>query len=244
MTTLCLDFGNTRFKAAVYQHAEMIEEVTLPNQNIDTFQYLLETYQPKNIILASVIDISPELLTFFQTQSHFFQVSDTLNLNFNISISKSSTIGADRLALAAAAVEMFPKKNNLIISIGTCITYNFINQYHQFLGGGISPGVNMRFQALHQNTAHLPLVNEDFSIPFIGYDTKTSMQSGVIFGMIAEVEGMIDRYQQKYDSFNVVLTGGYAPYFARQLKYRIFADPNFLFKGLYILSERNKHPND
>ena len=123
--------------------------------------------------------------------------------------------------------------------MGTCITYNFINQFNQFIGGSISPGMEMRFKAMQVFTAKLPLVQAEWNFPLVGYDTKTNMQSGVIGGIAYEMDGFIDEYAQKYGNFNVVLTGGDSAYFARRLKNRIFADSNFLFKGLYALSETN-----
>ena len=139
----------------------------------------------------------------------------------------------------AAACAEFPGKNNLIIGIGTCITYNFINSQLQFLGGAISPGMDMRFKAMHDYTAKLPLVSSDRNLPLIGYDTKTNLQSGVIFGITNEINGFIEKYEEKFGNFNAVLTGGDAPYFASQLKNKIFADIYFLYKGLYALSELN-----
>jgi type III pantothenate kinase len=99
--------------------------------------------------------------------------------------------------------------------------------------------MDMRFRAMHEYTAKLPLVQAEWNIPLIGYDTKTNLQSGVIYGIIGEIDGMIDKYEQRYGNFNVLLTGGNSAYFASQLKKRIFADSNFLFKGLYALSEIN-----
>ena len=152
---------------------------------------------------------------------------------------KPETIGADRLALAAAAVHYYPNKNNLIIGLGTCITYNFINQNHQFLGGSISPGMDLRFKSMNDYTALLPLEKETWNFPLIGYDTRTNLQSGVLCGMSAEIEGIVSKYEDKFNNFNVVLTGGNSSYFAGQFKKQIFADRNFLFKGLYALSEIN-----
>ena len=96
-------------------------------------------------------------------------------------------MGSDRLAIAAAASFLFPQKNNLVIGLGSCITYNFINQSSEFLGGSISPGMEMRFKAMHQFTARLPLVEADWNVPLIGYDTKTNLQSGVVLGMAKEM---------------------------------------------------------
>jgi type III pantothenate kinase len=136
-------------------------------------------------------------------------------------------------------VKFHPGKNNLVVGLGTAVTYNFINKYNEFLGGGISPGMEMRFRALQDYTAKLPLVKKDWNFPLIGYDTRTNILSGVILGMAKEIDGTIDAYQERYGNFNAVLTGGDSTYFALHLKNPIFADPDFLYKGLYAISEYN-----
>ncbi len=239
MTTLCLDFGNTRLKAGVFKNGSFIEEVSFENDSLDTISSVVQKYNPNKTILASVIDHNTEIESYLSTKTNFHKLSSNSKLNFTIAVGKSETIGTDRLALMAAACSEFPGKNNLIIGIGTCITYNFINTASQFLGGSISPGMDMRFKAMHDYTAKLPLVSSDRNLPLIGYDTKTNLQSGVIFGIANEINGFIEKYNEKYGNFNAVLTGGDAPYFASQLKSRIFADINFLYKGLYALSELN-----
>jgi len=83
------------------------------------------------------------------------------------------------------------------------------------------------------------LVEPEWNFPIVAYDTKTNLQSGVIAGITYEIAGFIDFYTNRYDNFNAVLTGGNSAYFARHLKNKIFADPNFLFKGLYAISEIN-----
>ena len=238
-TTLCFDFGNTRLKVAVFENELFKEEVILPDDEITTFENLLAKYQPQKTILASVIDHNPDIEVLLAEKTRFHKLSHLTRANFTTPVGKPESIGADRLALSAAAVHYFPRKNNLVIGMGSCITYNFINQYHQFIGGSISPGMEMRFRALETFTSKLPLVQAEWNYPLIGYDTKTNMQSGVIAGISFEMAGFIESYAGKYNNFNVVLTGGDTPYFARQLKYRIFADSNFLFKGLYALSETN-----
>ena len=180
-----------------------------------------------------------EIEALLSSKTLFHKLCSTTKLNFFNPVNKPETIGSDRLALVAAAVHFFPRNNNLIIGLGSCITYNFVNQYHLFLGGSISPGMDMRFRSMHDYTAKLPLVQPSWNFPLTGYDTKTNLQSGVIVGMISEIEGFIDKYSVKYSNFNVVLTGGNSTYFASQLKNKIFADSNFLFKGLYALSELN-----
>ena len=239
MTTLCLDFGNTRLKAAIFNDDVVVQEMVLPDDSKDTFETLLNKYQPQKSILSSVIDHNSVLENILASRTIFHKLSHHTKLNFSAPVGKPETIGADRLALAAAAAHFFPEKNNLVIGLGSCITYNFINQYHQFLGGAISPGMEMRFKSMHDFTAKLPLVEKDWNFPVIGYDTKTNLQSGVIAGITFEIDGCIDFYQNRYGNFNVVLTGGDAGYFARHLKNKIFADLKFLFKGLYAISEVN-----
>lgn len=237
--TICFDFGNTRLKAAVFENEIFAEEIVLPDDQTKTIEKLLSTYKPQKTILSSVIDHNTEIEKLLTAQTAFHKVSHLTKANFTTPVGKPETIGTDRLALAAAAVHFYPGKNNLVIALGSCITYNFINQYHQFIGGSISPGMEMRFKAMQVFTAKLPPVQKDWNFPLIGYDTKTNMQSGVIAGITCEIDGFIDLYANKYGNFNVVLTGGDTTYFAGQLKNKIFADANFLFKGLYALSETN-----
>lgn len=239
MITLCFDFGNTRLKVAVFKKDEFIEEIYLPDDSNETILALIKEKKPEKSILSSVIHHNEGIEKILEEKTIFHKLSHLTKINFTTPVGKPETIGADRLALVAAAVHFFPNQNNLVIALGSCITYNFINQYHQFLGGAISPGMDMRFKSMHAYTARLPLASADWNFPLIGYDTKTNLQSGVIVGIINEIEGFIEKYGQKYNNFNVVLTGGNSAYFASQLKYRIFADHNFLFKGLYALSETN-----
>ena len=243
MTTLCFDFGNTRRKAAVFINDVMSETIYLENDEIETLELIMEKYKPERTILSSVINHNADIEKFLSQKSTFHKLSAATKINFTTPVGKPETIGADRLALIAAAVHFYPAKNNLIIGLGSCITYNFVNQSHQFLGGSISPGMDMRFKAMNDYTALLPLEKETWNFPLIGYDTRTNLQSGVLIGMAAEIEGIIGRYSSKYGNFNVVLTGGNSSYFAGQLKTRIFADHNFLFKGLYALSQLNNSGN-
>jgi type III pantothenate kinase len=239
MKTICFDFGNTRLKAAIFENEIFLEEIILPNDETATIEKLLADHKPQKSILSSVIEHNPEIEDLLAAKTAFHKLSHLTKANFTTAVGKPETIGADRLALSAAAVHFFPQKNNLVIGLGSCITYNFINQYHEFMGGSISPGMEMRFKAMQVFTAKLPLVQKEWNFPLIGYDTKTNMLSGVIAGITYEIDGFISEYARKYGNFNVVLTGGDTSYFAGQLKNKIFADSNFLFKGLYALSETN-----
>ena len=239
MRTICFDFGNTRLKAGIFEGESFIDEIILPDDSNVTISSILDRYNPGCTMLSSVINHRSELEAELAARGNFHKLDHRTKLNFSTPVGKPETIGADRLALIAAAVHFYPGKNMLIIGLGSCITYNFVNQYHEFLGGGISPGLTMRFRAMHEYTAKLPLVKEDWNFPLIGYDTRTNLQSGVIAGMASEIDGIIEKYAEKYGNFNAVLTGGNSGYFAAHLKSKIFADHNLLFKGLYALSQLN-----
>lgn len=239
--TLCLDFGNTRNKAAIFnEQGELLEVIDFNGQpELITIEDLIQNHSIRYSILSSVIKHNPEIEKLLASLTKFHLLSYKTKLPFTSPVGKPETIGADRLAIAAAAVHFYPGKNILVVALGSCITYNFINKYKEFIGGSISPGKNMRFRAMNEFTAALPLAKSNFYQPLVGYDTNTNLQSGVMYGMTAEIEGIIAKYDERYGNFNVVLTGGDTAYFATQLKYRIFADFNFLFKGLYALSLLN-----
>lgn len=237
--TLCFDFGNTRLKCAVFVGRDLKEVIVLENDDSATVLPILTQYQPKKSILSSVIKHNPELEALLAEHTSFHKLDHTSKLPFTTPVGKPETIGADRLAICAAAVHLFPDQHNLAIGLGTCITYNYINKSHEFLGGSISPGMTMRFRAMHEQTALLPMVEPDHHFPLIGYDTKTNLQSGVILGMAKEIDGIIDAYALKFNNFNVLLTGGDMAFFVPHLKNRIFADPYLIFKGLYAICEHN-----
>jgi type III pantothenate kinase len=239
MVTLCFDFGNTRLKYAVFDDDRQRLTEVLPDDAGSTMEAVLVKYQPRKTILSSVINHNGAIEEVLTKNTLFHKLSHFTQLPFTTPVGKPETIGADRLALSAAAVQLFPGKNNLVIALGTCITYNFINKFHEFIGGGISPGMDMRFKSLNTFTALLPVIKEDWNFPLIGYDTRTNILSGVIIGMAKEIDGFIGAYAERYGNFNVLLTGGNCSYFVPHLKNKTFADPDLLFKGLYAISERN-----
>jgi type III pantothenate kinase len=239
-TTICIDFGNTRQKAALFDGPNLIALTYFEKDLYQSLKTILAQWKPAKSILSSVIHHGPaiEELLKERTSFHLLEAA-TSKLPFTTPVGKPETIGADRLALCAAAVLIFPNQNNLIIGMGTAVTYNFINVRNEFLGGGISPGMHMRTRSLNDYTAKLPIVEPDWNVPLVGYDTKTNIQSGVVLGLAYEIEGFIEAYKEKYRAFNVLLTGGDAVHLASHLKSLIFADPDLLFKGLYAICELN-----
>lgn len=237
LTTICFDFGNTLKKVAIFKENELILVQNIVIEDEKSIIDVLIKFSPAKSILSSVVDHNPGIENIISSKTSFKKLSANTSLPFTTPVSKPETIGSDRLALAAAAVTLFAGKNNLIVALGSCITYNFINYKNEFLGGSISPGLEMRLRSLHTFTAKLPLIEPEWQFPLIGFDTKTNILSGVIFGITKEIEGIIDEYERRFNNFNVVLTGGDSPYFAQHLKNKIFADPQLIFKGLYAISE-------
>ena len=238
-STLCFDFGNTRLKCGYFSGDELMEVIQMEDGSEKTIESLLQKFQPAKTILSSVIDHDHSIEKILSKRSQFHKLDCASHLPFTTPVAKPETIGSDRLALAAAAVHFYPGKNNLVIGLGSCITFNFINKYNCFLGGSISPGMEMRFKAMNYYTAKLPLVKPDWNFPLIGYDTRTNILSGILLGLAVEIDGIINTYAQQFSNFNVLLTGGDTVYFAHLLKNKIFADPDLIFKGLYAISEQN-----
>jgi type III pantothenate kinase len=239
-TTLCFDFGNTRMKCAVFVDGVFRQEYVLEDDRDETIKALLDLFRPHRTILSSVIRHNEGLEELLRRTTHFHKLDHHSKLPVTTPVGKPETIGADRLALVVAAVTLFPGKNNLVIGLGSAITYNYVNKYREFIGGGISPGMEMRFKSLQTFTAKLPLIQADWNFPLAGYDTRTNILSGVILGMAREIDGIIEAYEEKYDNFNVLLSGGDSAYFTRRLKKKIFADPYLIYKGLYAISEFNQ----
>ena len=148
------------------------------------------------------------------------------------------------MVLASGASLSFPKSNCLIIDAGTCITYDFIDSENNYRGGAISPGIKLRYQALHNYTAKLPLLEKKEVDFFVGDTTENSIHSGIINGVTHEIEGFISQYFHKYEHLTIILTGGDADFLAKRLKSTIFANSNFLLESLNLLFTYVQTKND
>ncbi len=237
--TLCFDFGNTRLKCGVFIADQITEVIVLQDDIISSIEKVLEKYPADYSIISSVIPYDIAIEKLLKEKTKLITLSSSTSLPFTIPVTKPETMGSDRIALAAFATLFYKNQNTLVIALGTCITYNFINKYNNFIGGSISPGMEMRFKSLHDLTALLPKISAEWNFPLIGYDTKSNILSGVLLGMAAEIDGIINAYHEKFEKFNVLLTGGDTANFAQHLKNKIFADPHLILKGLYAISKYN-----
>jgi type III pantothenate kinase len=239
---LCIDWGNTNVKAAIFADDRIEKQILFSEESaLEQVSQLLETYQPAKAILCSVVETSNEVADLLRSKiPATVMLTGHTNVPINNAYLSADTLGADRLAMVNAAHFANPDKNNLVVSVGTCITYNLVQKNKTFRGGAISPGMHMRLKAMSTFTDKLPEVTTIEDEPLLlGYDTETCIQSGAINGMAAEIDGMITAYKDRYPDFNAILTGGDAPYFATKLKSQIFADPNLLLKGLNLILNHN-----
>jgi type III pantothenate kinase len=192
---------------------------------------MLEKSPVERAIISDVADKKSGADAFKKIPRVIYLSKKTL-LPFINKYKTPSTLGTDRLALVAGAMKYFLGKNVLVVSMGTCITYDFINSRREYLGGSISPGMEMRLQSLHTFTARLPLVKPKQLKTVTGRTTDESILTGVMHGIRHEVEGFISQYRKLYPSLQVILTGGDASLFARQIKSSIFAVPELSLNGL------------
>ena len=176
---------------------------------------------------------------FLKKQKNFIELNHNTKIPITNKYKTPETLGYDRLASVIGAAKLYPKKNILVIDIGTCIKFNFINSKKEFLGGSISPGLSMRFKALHEFTAKLPLLDLDFVNDFVGNTTEQSIKSGVLYGIIGELRDMIKMYQKRFSNLVVVVTGGDELKFLFLLKLNIFAEPNLIATGLNEILKHN-----
>lgn len=229
---IVIDQGNTSTKVALFEDRILVEKFRFKQLSAKKVNALLDQYSPQNGILCSVGRLNNELTDTLKERLPFFiELNENTPLPIKSTYKTPETLGKDRIASAVGAYTYQPEKNLLIIDIGTAITYDFVDATGTYRGGNISPGMTTRFRALHQFTKRLPLLDEEGDIPDIGYNTETAIRSGVINGIVHEINSYVDEYIKKYNVF-AFLTGGHSIYFADKLKRRIFADVNLVLKGL------------
>lgn len=230
---LVIDIGNSKVKVAVFELDTIITTAVFDEINfLDELKRISNQYAIERSIVSSVKDIDEEYLEELQKLPFLITLNSDTQLPFKNLYATPSTLGNDRIALAAAAASIYPSQNSLVIDAGTCITYDFINAKNEYLGGAISPGIDMRYKSLHQYTGKLPLLSKNEEFNLIGTSTSVSIHSGVINGVICEIKGVIAQYEQDFGDLTIVLTGGDTKFLFKQLKNSIFANQNFLLSGL------------
>jgi len=239
---LIIDVGNTRVKLAIFKEDALVDKKTT------TLESLLEALSQIDLaypsvrwaIVSSVGSLSENQLATLKNRYDLVMLSHQTAVPFLNEYSTPKTLGVDRIALMSAAAIQYPKKNLLVIDAGSCITYDFLTDENKYLGGAISPGITMRYEALHTFTANLPLLEADLPEKLIGDSTNSSIHVGVIGAILNEIQGFISSYKKKFGELTIILTGGDAHFLRDSLKNDIFANSNFLLEGLNYILEHNK----
>lgn len=239
---LVVDGGNTFVKIAVFQNNTLLEKQVFGREDFfKNFENLQKKFPKiRKSILSSVTSLDDELENQLKKTYTLLQLDKNVKLPFKNEYATPATLGKDRIALVAAAVNTYPGKNVLIIDAGTCITYDLKTKDEIYLGGAISPGMQMRFKSLHKFTANLPLVTPKPEAKLIGDTTESSILSGIINGIKMELKGTIESYNAKFEDLTVIFTGGDSQILSLPLKNSIFANSNFLLEGLNFILEFNK----
>ncbi|ARV12418.1 pantothenate kinase [Gilvibacter sp. SZ-19] len=238
---LIVDIGNTRTKFAVFKDG-ILQELKYSEAGTESQQLeqLLEQYpQLEKAILSATGHIPDALYNGLNQALALIPLSHRLLLPFKNLYATPETLGLDRIALVAAAAKHFPGQNCLVIDAGTCVTFDLLEADGSYRGGAISPGLRMRYEAMHHFTANLPLLDPQQIESYQGDSTANAMHAGAFRGLIHELNGAIDETKARFDDLTVILTGGDAQILRDHLKNGIFANSNFLLEGLDFLLELN-----
>ncbi|MCU0445748.1 MAG: type III pantothenate kinase [Microscillaceae bacterium] len=243
MLNLVIDLGNTAAKIAWFENNDL-QEFQYNLDEVELLQ-LIETRRPPHTILSSVRKNIEEFIKKVGNLTQLIVLKSDTYAPFQNLYATPHTLGVDRIAGVVGAKTLYPDQPCLVIDLGTCITYDFIDAENNFLGGNIAPGLQMRFKAMQHFTAKLPMIEltETDYETLTGNSTRQAMLSGVVLGITFEIEGYIRNYQQKYPNLVTIACGGDAIFFETKLKPTIFAVPNLTLVGLNRILQYNVSAN-
>ncbi|MBN2520026.1 MAG: type III pantothenate kinase [Bacteroidales bacterium] len=229
-----IDIGNTCSKLGIFKNDELIESESFKNITIKTLkQFILKHTEIQNCIISSVSESKTEIIDFLNKSTiKTILLDQNTKLPIKNFYKSKNSLGYDRIAAASGANSLFPNTNILVIDAGTAITIDFVNAKNEFLGGNISPGIDMRFRALNYFTKKLPYLKKIDNITIIGETTNQAVINGVLNGTIFELNKYIEYYMKQFNDLKIVITGGDANFFEKKLKNPIFVISNLVLIGL------------
>ena len=238
---LIVDIGNSRTKISIFNQGEEMISFHVDEFMPSHIELLKGEYSPLNkAILSSVKDYSPKVRELLQQNSEsFIELNSNTPLPIENCYLSKETLGNDRIATAVGAFKLYPNSNILIIDAGTAITYDLVNDKNQYMGGNISPGLEMRFKALNHFTGRLPLVEKKEVPKLFGQSTEEAIRAGVQHGIVYEVDKTIDSFKDFYKNLYVIITGGDTKFFDKKLKNSFFVSFNLIAIGLNCILEHN-----
>ncbi|MBN2212837.1 MAG: type III pantothenate kinase [Bacteroidales bacterium] len=239
---LAVDIGNTRTRAAVFSQSELIEAYSVETPTVELAERITDKFPGiQYAIVSSVNEPDTDLVNYISKKvQKYVELNASTPTPVKNLYQTPETLGKDRLAALVGAFTVFPATNLLIIDTGTAITYDFLGANNEYSGGNISPGMDMRFKALNHYTGKLPREKAAEGFPEMGFDTKTAIISGVINGILYEMEAYISIFSAKYKELKTILTGGDANFFDKKLKKTIFVIPNLTLIGLNCILQYNE----
>lgn len=247
MNNLVIDIGNSTVKLAVFNGIHLLHKSLAAMPDPDQLLQIINDFEIHHSILSAVRPDVHQTEELLKAHTHYIRFNHQTPLPIINHYQSPETLGLDRLAGLMGARQFYTKQPVLVIDAGTCITYDLIDEKNVYEGGSISPGITLRLKALHHFTGKLPLVefNSEFK-QLGGRDTRESILSGVLNGLLAEVQGMIEKYKQQYPEMQIVLCGGDANFFDTRLKNSIFAHSISLKPDLVLigLNEIILHQHD
>lgn len=227
---IVVDAGNTLTKVGIFEKDSIRQKEVF--DSLEGLKIFLQHFSGEHLIVSSVSGNQEQISSWSHVNEKKIMLTPTLPVPLENRYATPNTLGLDRLAAACGAWLIFPGKHALVIDAGTCINYEFVHQQGVYEGGAISPGIRMRFDAMHHFTNQLPAVAPDKNTPLTGSDTTTCLQSGVMNGALEEIRGVTARYMDIYPDIRVILTGGDAHFFENHLKPSIFVAPDLVLMGL------------
>lgn len=235
---LVLDIGNTNIKWGRFDESGCVDNGVSDGSVLETI-HEIDTDGVTHCMVAGsgafdIVEIVGAL-----EGVHVLEMTPATMIPLEMKYETPETLGDDRLANAVAGATMHPGRNVLVIDVGTCVTYDIVTARNEYVGGGISPGLQMRAKALHNFTEKLPLIEPERTDMVVGRSTNESMAVGTYTAMVQEIRGMIDLFEGQYLELRICLTGGDAHHFENDLKSGIFADSILTLKGLNTILEHN-----
>ncbi len=219
---LCIDQGNSRTKVALMtDEGKIINHFIYKQFSSAEVERLFDLYDISDSIISSVVDIEAAVVnTLHRRSTHFVLFDHNTPVPIVNRYDTPQTLGQDRLAAAVGAKSLCPDENLLIIDAGSAITYDFVSEKGEYLGGNIAPGLKMRFTILQRMTKKLPQVEVDENelIPLFGANTRDAIAAGVVRGVAYEVKGYMRTLQEKMAHYCTFLTGGNAPYILNNVR--------------------------
>ncbi|MDB2366188.1 type III pantothenate kinase [Flavobacteriaceae bacterium] len=238
---LVIDIGNTAVKVYLFKNNKIIKREVLSENALIQYLKLIAIDDIRNIICSSVTKSYKDQLSKIFKNSNYFDFSDNnLKIPFTNNYETKKSLGQDRIGLISSAVLKFQDQNSLVIDMGTCITYDFIDSQNIYHGGAISPGIRMRYSSFSNYTSNLPLLKFQDITKIIGANTEESLHIGINNGIVGEINQYINSLKKSYSEFNVIITGGDSIFLLNKIKNAIFADQDFLASGLNYIIKLNE----